>query len=423
MKKKTLLFVSIAASTLLVGGTFAAWAVTDNAAPFGIKINPDGTTISDTDTKTVVLNWGTTNQLTAIGNLAAGQVIGPKEVDLKAKTQDGTDYTGLLEVSLIDQTVGKGNGEKKLIDYLDVYVTKEKLPEKNGLDIDIVYDSATVAYAYDALADEKQVLHVPPTAQDYSESASVTVTGTDADVPVYFYITLNSSVNNVIYQQIKSDVVYLQVDWNKAAADSTVTSSTIYWQKTLEAGHKAYVYAWNESVNPAKQNHEWPGVEMANAGANLYSYSLASDMNKIIFVDVDGSGAVVSQTDDIAITDAIRTTTPYYNGTDWVASIANITGNYYLRGTFNNWEVVEDYKLTADNTKDGYTYSIKGVSVAANAELKVYTINDQSVETWYAAQSTENTAPNMTINDAGVYNFYFNPAGNNGIYILCEAAA
>ena len=422
MKKKTLLFVSIAASTLLVGGTFAAWAVTDNAAPFGIKINPDGTTISDTDTKTVVLNWGTTNQLTAIGNLAAGQVIGPKEVDLKAKTQDGHDYTGLLEVSLIDQTVGKGNGEKKLIDYLDVYVTKEKLPEKNPQNFDIVYDSATVATAYNNLAAANQVLHVPPTAQDYSESASVTVTGTDADVPVYFYITLNSSVTNVIYQQIKSDVVYLQVDWNKAAADSAVTSSTIYWQKTLEAGHKAYVYAWNDTT--AKQNAAWPGVEMANAGTNLYSYSLASDMNKIIFVDVDGSEAVVSQTDDIAITDAIRTTTPYYNGTSWVASIAdNIAGNYYLRGTFNNWEVVEAYKLTEDDTKDGYTYSIKGLSVAADAALKVYTINAQSVETWYAENSTNTDAPNLTIHDAGVYNFYFNPAGNNGTYILCEAAA
>ena len=56
--KIALIVAPILAGLGLVGATLAAWAVTDNANPLGIKITPQEN--SHGDYSTVVLEWGET---------------------------------------------------------------------------------------------------------------------------------------------------------------------------------------------------------------------------------------------------------------------------------------------------------------------------------------------------------------------------
>ncbi len=381
MKGKSLFFLgSVVAAALLVGGTFAAWAVTDNADPFSVTITPEAVEVGDH--KSVTLDWGTKG-LINIESLSIGEEKGPYALGLKATTSDASAFTGSLSVKLETEATG----EQKLIDYLHVNV----------------YDDAEKTHA--------ALLTVPDGSANYTVAKDIVVTS-GVEQTVYFFVSLDGGMNPTVYNAIKNDVVTLTVDWNKGSAIEEVTANTLYF-KNNSSWENVYAYAWKSS--DLSSNAEWPGVKMAQAKGDIFSAAIGVQFDKIIFNN--GTGGEGNQTADL---DIGAVATPYYNGSEWVAAPdLSAEVSYYLVGTFNEWMISEAYKLAADESKEGYTFSIKNVDVPANSELKI--VSSENV--WFGENSNENTAPNFQIGQANHYDFYFNPAGNSGTFIFCEAHA
>ena len=78
--------------------------------------------------------------------------------------------------------------------------------------------------------------------------------------------------------------------------------------------------------------------------------------------------------------------------------------DYYLKGDFNGWNSSDEYKFVENPNAEG-EYMLTYVEIDADQELKVWSSDD----VWYPGDNT----PNCHINDAGIYNVYFRPAGNS----------
>ena len=384
--KIAFLLGSILAAGCLVGGTFAAWAVTDNAAPFAVQITP-GTLDIGSD-KSVTLDWGTKG-LVNIEGLSMGDEMGPYEVGLVATTNDASSFTGSLTVALATEAVGVN----KLIDYLHVNV----------------YDTANKA--------NPALLTVPDGESNYTISTDIAV-NSGTEKKVYFFISLDAGIAPVTYNAIKSDVVTLTVDWNKGSAIQVVTANTYYFNNSGSWAN-VYAYAWKNS--DGSSNAAWPGVKMNQAKGAIYSLAIGTDFDRVVFNN-GLSGNEEQKTADLTLNNA----TPYWNGSAWAAA-PDVSAEtvYYLVGTFNDWTTAAAYKLTAsEGTANGgafaYTYKIEDVNIPAGAGLKI--VSSENV--WYAEASTDGGAANITIGEANHYDFFFNPAKGDGTnYIFCAAHA
>lgn len=147
--KKILTLVSLAMGVAIVGGTFAAWAVTDNADPFGIKVSPGQ--VGPDKTQYVTLSYGTST-FANVDNLKAGEPRLAGSILLKADTSDGTVFPyALFDIGLQDQSTGKAAGDAKLVDLLkvDIYdgkVYKDGDSETNAPILnEMVYDATVVS--------------------------------------------------------------------------------------------------------------------------------------------------------------------------------------------------------------------------------------------------------------------------------------
>ena len=380
------LVASLLAGGALVGGTFAAWAVTDNADPFHVQITP-GTLDIGSD-KSVTLDWGTKG-LVNIEGLSIGQEMGPYEVGLKATTSDATAFTGSLSVSLATESVAA----TKLIDYLHVNV----------------YDNNTKA--------GDPILTVPDGSSNYTVAEDIIVSS-GVEKKVYFYISMDAGISPVVYNAIKEDVVTLTVDWNKGSAIQVVTAYTYYFNN---AGSWANVYAYAWKSSDGATNAAWPGVKMSQAKGAIYSAAIGVDYDKVIFND--GSS---NQTADLDLAHA----TPYWDGDSWEAAPdVSAETEYYLVGTHNEWTTSAGAKLVAsagtidreDPAADfEYTHKIENVALEADTYLKI--VSSENV--WYAENSTDGGAENFHIGLAGNYDFYFNAAKGDGTnYIFCQQHA
>ena len=391
--KKVFLISSLLAALGLVGGTFAAWAVTDNANPFSVKITPG--TLDIGGDKSVTLDWGTKG-LVDIENLEVNKEKGPYEVGLKATTSDTSSFKGNLSVTLSTTATG----EVKLINYLTVKV----------------YD--------DAVKTNAALLTVPEGAGDYEANADITVTS-GVETKVYFFINLSTTAS-AVYNTIKTQTVTMTVDWNKASDTEIVTARTYYFNKPAEGWASVYAYSWRASDN--KTSAAWPGTIMKQEKGNVYSIAVPDYCDKIIFHNNNGT-----QTDDLSLPSldvvAPAQPTPYWDGDSWeVKPNLDAETVYYLVGTFNEWTTGSTCQLQAATGSETiqdvgtfeYTYKIENVNIPAGAGLKIVS----SENTWYAETSTDGGAPNMTIGEANHYDFFFNPAGSvGGRYIFCKAHA
>ena len=381
MKGKLLFLLgSLLAGGAIVGGTFAAWAVTDNADPFSVQITP-GTLDVGSD-KSVTLDWGTKG-LVNIEGLSMGDEMGPYEVGLKATTNDASGFTGSLSVSMATTSVAA----TKLIDYLHVNV----------------YEASDKAGGV--------FLTVPDGSSNYTIARDVPVTS-GTEKKVYFFISLESGIAPQTYNAIKDDVVTLTIDWNKGSGIEVVTAYTYYFNNS-SSWTNVYAYAWKDS--DGSMNAAWPGIKMNQAKGAIYSLAIGADFDKVIFND--GSS---NQTADLDLAHA----TPYWDGDSWEAAPdVSADVEYYLVGTFNEWTTGSAYKLTpaegtANNGAFSYTYKIENVNIPAGAELKIVSSENE----WFGETSKENGAANMTIGDANHYDFFFNPAkGDVSHYIFCAA--
>ncbi len=291
MKRKTIVLLSsIMASTLLVGGAFAAFAVTDNADPFGINVTPGDLDVDDTTY--VTLKWGDSTGLTGIGNLKVGENRKAGIVSLKATPA----YEGVFTLTLEDQTTAsKETTDAKLLDYLNVYVYAGNL----NLGENDVLPEATPT---------KSIVKATEKDSEGKKTLTFNAQGTPAGAEYSIFVNLDSSANPV-FPQMQSDKVHIEVDWSPKSGE-LATGKVIY--TALPSGwDSVYAYAWNGE----KTNAAWPGVQMVHAYDNVYQISVPTDtMDKVIFNDNDGH-----QTEDLAFTGYDANTAPYWNGTAWAA--------------------------------------------------------------------------------------------------------
>ena len=94
MKKKIFLLAAVGLGAALVGATFANWAVTDNADPFDIKVSTGSVTTDQTEY--ITLEWGSSQSMTHVANLAVNTVRKVGVLDLKPTTGSNTPIESVL---------------------------------------------------------------------------------------------------------------------------------------------------------------------------------------------------------------------------------------------------------------------------------------------------------------------------------------
>ena len=374
MKRKSIFLLgAILAGSALVGGTFAAWAVTDNASRIDVKITPG--TVSTADTDFVTLEWGT-KELINVENLEAGQTVGPFKVGLKATTGDGEAFSkGQLEVGL-----ATGESTDTLINYVTVQVKDE--------------DDAVIATLNKDTLSYKGVPY-----------SSITSGG---EKLVKFYVTLDLSAREV-YSTIKTQELTLSVDWNIKDGTDIATSTDIYFTKpNSQWGNDIYVYAFGAKG----EENAWPGTLMTKVeGKNVYIGKVSAGYTSVVFNDGDDG----HQTDDLSYS----VSKPYFNGTEWTdAPDLTAETKYYLVGTYTNWTLNGAIELTAGKKFGDWDLGTDAIAVTAGAEFKVIDTDNN----WYWKAGSND---NLVIGEAGNYKFGFSHAGivaqDGTFYLGCEA--
>jgi len=406
MKRKSLFtFGSVLVATALIGGTLAAtaWAVTDNANPFGIRITPNSTLPDVGGNDIVTLEWGASKTLADVTGLAIGQEKAAGVVTVKATTGKSESFNGALTVTLTTPATGAD----RLIDYLtvDVYSGTAKPEVANPPTfLSVPYTESTTTY--------------------YTKTVDKEVTS-GTEYSFAFYVSLKSSVNPTIYNAIKSQIVTVTVDWGKGSDVQEVTSSTIYY-KNVNNWANVKLYAWNDGGKAAV---EWPGVAMTlvDATSKIYSAELESGYSNVLFNN-GLSGDDERKTGDLVYS----TSKPYYDGDSWedAPELTPVTEpDYYVVGDVMGWDTAAANKLTKgtyvidvdpSEAEVLVTYTYKSTQYtfsSTNQALKVLS----STNVWYGHNGSTDDA-NFVMEGAGKYTFYFNPDFDlNAIHAQWEA--
>lgn len=83
-----------------------------------------------------------------------------------------------------------------------------------------------------------------------------------------------------------------------------------------------------------------------------------------------------------------------------------VGASYYLVGSFNNWELLDNYKLS-QNPNDTNELMILGVQMSANDEFKVRYMNNYYGKNSVRGGSNYTGTDNIMITADGTYNIYF----------------
>ncbi|MBQ9458087.1 MAG: starch-binding protein [Bacilli bacterium] len=381
MKKPIVLGIAVVASLALVGGTVAAGlSVKDNANPFGVQISPSALEIDES--KKVTLEWGKVG-IADIGGLKGGDVKGDYEIGLKASKNENiveTAYEGVFNVKLTDKTDGHGelySGEA-LMNYIHVKV----------------YDKAS------SVGDREAIITVDADHKDVSQTVSV-----DYGVEKLVYITVSMDrVSSEVYDAIKNDVLYLQVDWNKASTDAEDTGSTPVYFKFAEGAVDQRVHYWKDGGAAS----DWPGVAMTQYKDNVYTCTIPAVSDGVVFTwKASSTAEEVSKTGDIDFS-GYAAATPYWNGSAWAAlsSADDEIFDYYLVGKFaGRAEFIHDLDQSADygleETEEAGQYKLAAMTFAAGDEFKIV---NAAKDAWYGVGEA-----NVVITEAmaGNYDIYF----------------
>ena len=296
MKRKLIILLSsILAGSLLVGGAFAAYAVTDNADPFGFVATPG--TYEEEGINYVTLEFGSTSALANIENVEAGKDYRAGIVSLKSTM----NYTGDFTVRLVDRTTRTAAEEanKKLINYVTVGVYEGNVTPVSPATLpssDLLRGS--VGYG----------------VEDHATSNTFALPGTAAGKEYSVFLSVSSDVG-IYFSQMANDKVYVEVDWAPKAGDES-TSYPVYFERPNAWGTlnpKAYVYAWKE--DPHKENAVFPGVEMSHLRDGIYTAQIPNNLVNLVFNAGDNNDE--HKTGDISLTGYNPSTAPYlsYNST------------------------------------------------------------------------------------------------------------
>lgn len=386
MKKKSLfLLASGVAAAALIGGTFASWAVTDNADPFSIKVST-GSVTSD-DTEYITLSWGSSQSMGNVSNLALGTYRKAGVLDLRADTVAGeSDFRGTLSVAVQGQALLKS----KL--HVDIY--RGELAATDG-----VIAASTLS---------------GKTAVDLS--GYVSVNKNEANLfTVVVYLDNGTTAQEI--EQMANQQVTVTFDWGEG--DDVITDQTFY-----ATGFSAtpYIYAWTGSA----VNHAWPGIAMeAVAGrSGYYTAKILATYENVIFTTADES----QKSGDISIA------TAFAGGKNLFTYDGNVQD---VHGTFGTYQDLQtpDYYLVGDEwggwdataagavhlTLSGGTATVDITNTHNDAQFKIL---DVANNIWYAENSTDGAAGNFTLGEIHTYTITFNPnpTGDNP-YISCVVKA
>ena len=312
MKRKSIILLSsILAGSLLVGGAFAAYAVTDNADPFGINVTPGN--LDEDDTTYVTLEWGASTNLEGVGLLKVGENRKVGVVSLVSTPAHQGKFSLKIKDLTEESSEVSATRDDYLLDYLNVKV----------------YAGSLSLGANDALPSGDPVARIDKSGSTAKQglggekSLEFNANGTTAGAEYTIFLTLDESALP-FYTKMGSDKVRLEVDWGKKDSDQTADGKLVYFAKP-SGWTGVYAYAWKgEKVNAA-----WPGVEMAKSyNKDLYQISIPSDMTNLIFND--GTNNDEKKTGDLTFTGYNANTAPYWNGTAWAAkpdkeAVADIT--------------------------------------------------------------------------------------------------
>ncbi|MCR4879447.1 MAG: starch-binding protein [Bacilli bacterium] len=276
MKKKTILITSsILACSLLAGATFAAYAITDSADPFGVNITPGN--VDEDDTTYVTLRWGeSTSTSNDISEASAGSSYKLGVYSLVA-TQN---YSGVLSVTLTDETTAQRvEGQHKFIDYLKLYI----------------YEGNVDPLSENTLPTEDYLISSAMGATSLNYGSAV---GTPSGKEYSIYIEVDSSAAYYM-SEMEDDLVDIAINWNAQSGHEAVNSKTVYFSSSWE---QAYLFTWDgESIN-----RTYPGVEMSKVGINqygqyVYQGVLFDNYTQMIFSN-GGTGSE-NQTPDLTVSD------------------------------------------------------------------------------------------------------------------------
>lgn len=382
MKKKTVfLLASVAMGAALVGGTFASWAVTDNADPFSIDISTGDVTTDQTEY--VTLEWGSQQSMSNVANLALGTVRKAGVLDLRANTTSATQTNGTLSYLL----TGGTHLSAKL--HIDVYAGD--LAATNGV-----------------VAEETLEGKTPLTFTN--GECIVTVNKNVANIYTVV-VYLDNATTAADLAEMEGEQVSVTFDWG--AGTNVATTTTLY--ATGFAG-TPNLYAWTG----ATQNAAFPGIPMKEvlAGSGVYTAEIPVSMQNVIFsYDDDYSDDFNrQQSGDIAVATSFATANMYtYDGTTGDAKGTFSTFNpsevkvptYYVIGDFTDptWVALEENKMTA---KAGTTDEFEGtVTLTSGQKIKVFEQLHNMYygcdTTWTDCGFTLDTDGNLVVTTGGTY--------------------
>ena len=405
MKKTALLIGSVAAVALLAGGTFAAYTITDNANPFGVKISPSA--IEEEKFGSVELNWGE-NTVQKVEDLAAAQTKKIGNLILKADKKDDKgvaileDYIGTLTVSIEDKTVyPELYSGAKLIDNIEIYVVADDLGVEASLSAERV---GTL-----------------PTGSPKVYSGAYEVAGNAAGKTYSVFVKL-ADISGTVYSQIKNHVVYVGFDWSKKASDAEeADTKTVYVLDNTGDSGDLYAYAWGGG----KENAAYPGVKMTEVASHYYSVELPDSMANVIF----GRNADDKKTEDIAIDDD----KPYYTLSAGYAYAASADKpviaayQYYVTGQFNGVEKWGQYieELGMNDDAPANIAKIEHVALGVGDKVKVINYVSAGEPNYYGPAYADDVNfsidgdGNAEVLVAGNYTIYLN--NEYGIWLAKEA--
>ena len=399
MKKRKIitLFGAMLGGSLLVGGTFAAWIVTDNADPVGIQITPANVDFTSSDR--VVLEWGNKGSFTNISGLAMNVEV-VKSIGIRANISGKTTFEGNLSGSI--ETTSAGTGTELLKDHLKI----------------IAKDGDTVLFTIDPVTN----------ASTYSGNHNVTVTN-GIEKTIDFYFTLDNKLTAAEYEDVSDDTVTFEINWDKASDTDVVSTVTNYYFKPETSfdvvGKTIYAYAWNDTTGAA--NAAWPGVPMNRIKDETYTNSIYmlpiendKGFDKVIF----NNGT--QQTEDLTL----NASTPYYDRTEWavapsISAVDKVSGFYLATSTYQpQYKLgVADYKLvpntntSTEGSRNEFDYMSAEVTLDPNTDVYVVT------PTYWYSMKYGSSDP-LHIEGGGRYVFYFSLSGveinQETIFVACE---
>ena len=369
----------------LVGGTFAAWAVTDNADPFSIKVSTGSITTDDT-AEYVTLEWGAQQSMSSVSNLKIDTVRKVGVLDLRAYTSSNNAPNGYLSYSV--------DGGALLKSKLEVKIYKGNLTATEGVIASSELEGKT--------------------ALTFTEGKSL-VNVTKNDTPNLYTVAVNLKAGTTAseIEALGNEQVTIEFDWG--AGTNLLTSKTLY-----ATGFSAtpYMYAWKGD----KVNAAWPGIAMTavSGRSGVYSAVLNTEFDNVIFTtqnEAQKSGDLVVAT-FFSGDNNLFTFTGEGDAKGSASELPETkTPTYFLVGDeWGNWNASDAGAIALTNPVNGkYTVDV------TNTKASGLKIVDTANNIWYGKDSIEGGAANFMLYDVHTYTITFDPAGPT--YISCVVKA